>query len=470
MIGFFRLNDPYRLIGVFLLLLLLRLPALLGWLPLLQPELGWMVLGENLAAGDSLYQEIWDNTAPFAAATYWLLDELFGRSSLAHAVLAMLLVFIQASQFNIMLLNYRAYNENTYVPALIYIILAHIFFDFYLLSPPLMCLSFLLLAVRNSFRVISGMGKDETLFFLGAFIGIGAGFYLPALVYLPAFLFALLLFTGTKPRQYILLLIGALLPLVAIVLYFFWQDTLQNFYFSYWLSFNLLGSDNYMGTLALLLLAAIPTVFFVVGLYHFSSRNYTINQTRMQQLMFYFLVAGTIAVVLSAEKSAYHLLLLIPAWAFYISHYLLLVRRQLTVELIFWSFALLVLALHVVLYLGIVPEVQPYVSAERLQVQERPEAALVEGKSIVILGRDVSLYQHARLATPYLEWQLARQQLTELDYYDNLVEAFRNLEQDEPQVIVDDEGIVPQLFQRMPTIASRYKKDPRLPHVYVLVE
>lgn len=470
MIGFFRLNDPYRLIGIFLLLLILRLPALLGWLPLLQPELGWMVLGENLSAGDGLYEGIWDNTAPFASAVYWLLDELFGRSSMAHAILAMLVVLIQASMFNLMLLNYKAYNENTYVPALIYIVLAHIFFDFYLLSPPLMSLTFLLMALRNAFKVVSGKGKDESLFFLGAYLGIAAGFFLPTLIYLPALLFALMIFTGTKPRQYLLLLIGAALPLVVIVLYFFWQDNLQNFYFGYLLSLNLFGSDNYVNTLSLLALAAIPTLFFLVGLYKFSGRNYTIYQTRLQQTMFYFLLAGILAVVLSAEKSAYHLLLLLPAWAFYITHYLLLVRQPLKAEGAFWLLTLLVLALHFVLYLGIVPEVKPYINTQGLMVQNRPEAELVEGKRILTLGRDVSLYRNAKLATPYLEWRLARQQLTELDYYDNLVEAFRNFQQEIPEVIIDDAGIVPKLFDRMPTIANRYKKSARFHHVWVLEE
>lgn len=470
MIAFFRLNDPYRLIGIFLLLLVLRLPALLGLIPQLQPELGWMLLGENLSAGDHLYEGIWDNTGPFAAAVYWLLDELFGRSPLAHALLALLVVLVQAAQFNFMLLNYRAYNENTYVPALIYIVLAHLFYDFYLLSPPLLCLTFLLLAVRNTFKVIAGQGKDETIFFLGAYVGVAAGFYLPSLAYLPALLFALLVFTGTKPRQYLLLLIGAALPLATITLYFFWQDNLQNYYFSYFLSLNVLGSDNYVSTLNLLALAAIPTLFFVAGLYNFSRRNFTIVQTRLQQVMFYTLLAGVAAIFFSAEVSAYHLVLLIPAWAFYISHFLLLIRRQLKAELMFWAMSLLVLALHAIVLLQLVPELQPYVQMERLQVQSRPEQELVKGKRILTLGRDLSLYEQAALATPYLEWRLASQQLSELNYYDNLVDAFSFFQQDTPQVLIDDVGIVPELFQRMPTIASRYQQLPQYPKVYVLKE
>jgi hypothetical protein len=469
-IAFFRLNDPYRLIGIFLLLLVLRLPALLGWIPLLQPQLGWMVLGENLAAGANLYEGIWDNTGPFAAGVYWLLDELFGRSPLAHGVLALVVVLVQAAQFNLMLLNYRAYNENTYVPALIYIVLAHLFYDFYLLSPPLLCLSFLLMALRNSFKVISGMGKDETLFFLGAYIGLAAGFYLPALAYLPALLFALVLFTGTKPRQYLLLLIGAALPLASITLYFFWQDNLQNYYFSYFLSLSIFGADNYLSTLSLLGLATIPTLFFLVGLYNFSRRNYTITQTRMQQAIFYFLIAGLIAIFFSAEKSGFHLLLLIPAWAFYISHHLLLIRRHFKAELIFWSLSLLIIALNVLVLTRLVPELDPYIDTDRLHVQQRPEQELVEGKNILTLGRDLSLYQNAQLATPYLEWRLARQQLSDLNYYNNLVDAFSYFHQDTPQVLIDDAGIVPQLFDRMPTIASRYQQSSRFPHVYLLKE
>ena len=458
MLAFFRLNDPYRLVGIFLLLLVLRLPSFLGWLPQMQPEIGWQLLGENLSSGDALYQQVWDNSAPLAAGTYWLIDEVFGRSGLANSIIAMLLILIQAGIFNTILLNNRAYEQQTYLPALSYAVIAHFFFDAYLLSPPLLCLIFLLMALRRVLQALTVRPSDSSIFFMGFWVGIAALFYLPSLIYLPAFLFALAIFTGTLPRQYLLLLVGAALPLASATLYYYWIDNLQAFYFNYVLSLNLLGSDNYLGGWQIVLVAVIPSVYMLLGFLQYAGSRMTIFQTRLQLTIFYFMLAGIIAIVLSAEKSAYHLLLLVPAWAYYTTHLILGIRNGLLAELSFWLLPILLIAFNVLVLTPQVPEINEYVPVERLLVQERPEEELVKDKRILVMGRDMSLYKTARLATPYLEWQLAQRQLSSLDYYDNQASAFAFFNQEPPEVIVDDAQIIPQLFGRMPTIGSKYQK------------
>ena len=471
MISFFRLNDPYRIIGIFILLLLIRLPALLGFVPLLQPELGWMLLGENLAAGDTLYIGVWDNTGPFSAAVFWWLDALFGRSQLANYLLAALLVVVQAFMFNAMLLRFKAYNESTYVPALIYMLLANIFYDFFTISPVLLSLTFIILALRNLFRCISGAGTDETVFFLGLLTGVAALFYLPALASIIAFVFSLLIFTGTKPRQYLLLLIGLLLPVAAVMLYYAWVNELDSFYWQYIRSLDLLSEDNYLNILSIFLVGLIPGIFLLIGIYRYNN-SFAFNnlQVRLQQAMFYYLLMGLVAIFFSPEKSAYHLMLLLPPLAFYISHYFLLFRNRLKAELYFLGFALLVLGLNYSLLAQSVPYIEEWTNFELLEVQQRPEHELVEGRRILSLGEDLSLYRRAKLATPYLDWGLAKDQLTKLNYYENLMATYKHLSLEQPEVIVDDAGIVPELFERMPLLESRYRRSDQYRHVYILKE
>ena len=470
MISFFRLNDPYRIIGIFLLLLLIRLPAWLGFVPLLQPELGWMLLGENLAAGDTLYQGVWDNTAPLAAAVYSGLDALFGRSQLAYLALSTLLVVVQAFIFNTTLLRYKAYNESTYVPSLIYMLLSNIFYDFYTLSPVLLAVTFLLFALRNLFRLIVGTGTDETIFFLGVFMGIATLFYLQSIALLVAVLFSLLIFTGTKPRQYVLLLLGLILPLVIVFLYYGWGGGAEGFYWQYIRSFELLPSDNYLNLFSLSLVALVPLLFLLLGIYRYNnSHSFNNYQVRLQQSMFYYLLMGVVAFVFTPEKSSYHLLLLLPPLAFYISHYFLLIRKRLKAELYFLVFAILLLGLNYMLISGPLPYLAEWTNFTDLSVQERAEEPLVRGKQILSLGHDLSLYKEARLATPYLDWSLAEEQFIRLNYYDNLLEVYKNMRLEPPQVIVDDAGLMPEVFGRMPILESKYRPDGRYPHVYLLI-
>ncbi len=103
----------------------------MGEYPAQLTELKWMVIGERLADGSNLYVDVWDNLAPLTGAAYRLIDELFGRSPLTNHIIALLLVFIQAFIFNNIMLKHRAYNESTYLPALVYAIFMNLFYDFY---------------------------------------------------------------------------------------------------------------------------------------------------------------------------------------------------------------------------------------------------------------------------------------------------------------------------------------------------
>lgn len=447
----------------------------MGGIPLLQPELGWMVLGEALTEGRTLYEGVWDNSGPFSAAVYWWVDLLFGRSQLAMYLLSTLLVVLQAFIFNSFLLRYKAYNESTYVPSLIYMLLANIFYDFFVLSPVLLCLTFVLLALRNLFRLIIGSGSDETIFFLGLFTGIAALFYLPAIAFLIAFLFALIIFTGTQPRQYLLLLFGATLPLVAVMLYYAWQGVSDDFYWQYVRSLGLLTKDNYLTLFSLIVVGLVPGIFLLIGIYSFNNvRAFNNYQVRLQQAVFYCLLMGLVAIFFSPEKSTYHLMLLLPAMAFYISHFFLLLRNRYQAELIFFGFAVLLLGVNYGLLIREIPYVEEYITEwtnfEELEVQDRPEHALVNGKRVLTLGNDLSLYRNARLATPYLDWDLTEVQLTRLNYYENLLNAYKNFSHDSPQVIIDDAAVMPLVFRRMPTIESKYRQQSRYPHVYILTE
>ncbi len=441
----------------------------MGFVPLLQPELGWMLLGENIASGDTLYHGVWDNTGPFTAAVYWLIDLLFGRSQLAYYLLSAFLVVVQALVLNLLLIRHKAYNESTFVPALFYMLLANTFYDFFTLSPVLLCLTFLILALRNLFRLIYGIGNDETIFFLGLFIGIAALFFLPAIAFLISFIFSLLIFTGTKPRQYLLSVVGFILPFAGVMLYYAWRNKLNSFYWQYFQSLEILSGDNYLNLVSLILVALIPGIFLLIGIYRYNN-SYAFNnyQVRLQQSLFYYLLMGLLAIFFSPERSAYHFMLLLPPLAFYISQYFLLIRNRLKGELYFLGFAILLLGLNYSLLAESIPYIGDWTNFKNIEVQKRPEEELVRDKKIVVLGEDLSPYRNAALATPYLDWGLAAEQLTQLNYYENLMETYKNFNADPPQVIIDDAGAIPALFERMPLLESRYGVSEQYPHVYLL--
>ncbi len=220
MISIFKINDPYRLILVFILFILLRLPFLISGSLVTTPQLEWMVLGEKMASGATLYVNVYHPTGPVTAGIYWLFNEVFGRSVIPLRITAFLLILFQASLLSLILINHRAYNQNTYVPSLIYIILMTFFPDAPILSPELISMTFLLLAYNLIFRHIgSREKKDWVMMYAGIFFGLAALAYLPSALFLIGASLTLLLFTSTEPRRYFLLVYGFLVPFLFVWIY-----------------------------------------------------------------------------------------------------------------------------------------------------------------------------------------------------------------------------------------------------------
>lgn len=96
MIRFFKINHLFTIIAAFILLLVIYLPVLTTRLPMIVPELEWMLAGERMSRGFVLYTQTWTDISPLAALFYWLLDALFGRSQLAYQITAFLVVIFQA--------------------------------------------------------------------------------------------------------------------------------------------------------------------------------------------------------------------------------------------------------------------------------------------------------------------------------------------------------------------------------------
>ena len=165
LLRFFRINDPYRLLGVLIILFLLALPLLIDSPPVTVKELKGMVLGEIVRNGKIMYAQIIDSTPPLSAYVSGGLDWMFGRSINARHSIAVLVLFFQAALFAVLLISNKAYTENTYLPALIFGVLCFWSYDFLSLSPELFASTPLLLALNNLFKEIEfRIQRDEITF------------------------------------------------------------------------------------------------------------------------------------------------------------------------------------------------------------------------------------------------------------------------------------------------------------------
>ncbi|GAB4034111.1 hypothetical protein [Spirosoma jeollabukense] len=459
MLRFFQSYFPYQYASLLGLLLLIRLPLLLHPFPLLIPELNWMIVGEQMSQGNLLYRDIWDSVSPLSAMVYWGIDSVFGRSPLVLHGAATLVSVFQIVYFNYLTNNRDIYPDRTFWPGLIYMLFMHLSFDCLTLSPVLMSTSFLLLAFGTLIRQMDRRGATDEVFEVGFYIGIAALFYLPSALFILWSIVSLLFYTGSTFRQYSLSVFGFLFPFAATVLFYYLFDGLDDF------NRNLLASvfrvrqyslSDFRSLLASLL---IPLGLGVLGFLSLFSRagRYVNFQQRIQQIMAIWFVVAVLTIALMPFLAPMVFLSFVPPMAYFAYYYFENIRKAWLAEMSFSIAFVLILLLFYQGALGIIPGAE-LGRLSSLQVRSSPLPADIRDQHVLIIGEDLSAYRQNHLATPYLNWDLAKYDLKNLDNYEAVINVFDHFRLDPPDYIIDRENVVEKLFQRAPALAARYEK------------
>ena len=455
MLRFFRINDPYRLLAILFFLILFSLPLLIDPPQLTRPELKSMVVGEALHNGQLMYAEVYDSTPPLAAVSFSIVDWMMGRSVTGRQIAALIMLFFQAAFFAILLINNKAYSDNTYVPGFIYGLLCFMSFDFLSVTPELLGSTVLLLALNNLFREIEfRIQRDETIVNVGFYIGLSSLFVFTYSIFLVAAFTILLIFTRVSFRKSLLLLIGFALPHVVLIVLFFYWNQLPMLWNNFYLE-NILHTDtNLISGKSLLLLGLVPLVYVVFSLFTTSREGrFTKYQSQIFQVLFLWLVFCVIEIFLTRQLTPHSLIIMIPSLAYFFSHFLVLIRRKWLGELALWSLVGGVLLMNFLSEQG-----STAVDYSRMLVGTPKQQLPVMNKRVMMLGDDISVYRTNQLGGYFLDWRLSERALTGMTYYNDVVQVDEMFRTFPPDIIVDQQGIYSKLVQRIPSLSTKYKK------------
>lgn len=460
MLRFFRLNDPYRLIGLLVILILLALPFFIDPVAVTQLELRSFVIGEAVHSGKLMYIQVYDSMPPLAAAVFGLVDWIFGRSLPARHSLSLLIIFFQASFFAIVLIEKKAYNDSTYLPALIFGLFCFLSFDFLLFSPELLASTFLLLALNNLFKEIEFRNqRDETILNLGVCLGIATLLIFSYSIFILAALFILIVFTRINMRKAMLLLFGVGLPhALLITLYFYWGHT-SDLWQNYYLPNLTLGGIQLISSKGFLILGIVPIIYFVFSLFMLNREaHFTKYQSQLFQVMFLWLLVAVLHVFIVRELSPQSLIIFIPSLAYLVSHYLLLIRRRRLAEMMLWLLLISVVSVNLLTRYNRLDDV----NFEGMFPKASPYENVIKDKWVMVLQDDLGIYSENRLAGYFPDWSLSRNIFEQPDYYENILlidEAFRT---DPPEIIIDPKDLMKKIFERIPKIKPLYKREGEL--------
>lgn len=443
MVGFFRVNDPYRLFFVLVVLVVVRTAYALWGLPLSWPEMKYLLLGEWLGQGFPMYSHTFDYTAPLSAWTYEWLDSWFGRSRAAHWVLSSALVFGQAMLFNRTLLNNKVFSEPNYVSAFLYVVFSVSTFDFFALSPQLMSLTFVIVSMDHLIRKMDNEAGDELFVFPGFYLGVAALFYFPSVAFFVVFLLALILITRATVRRLFLFVFGfgTAFAIVLTILYF--QGALGHFMAVYFVEIAR-PKQFFITYPQLLVWISFPALFFLVAFFNALGRREGSLHAKTQQFMLLVLAASVGVLLVSGTLAGIDLLFFVPVFTFFLTNYILKIKRRI------WRFVvpnLLIFSALLVPFIG----VRLGVVAEKL-LPNVEEGQNLRGKRIMVIGPLSPIYLQGTIVSPFIDEGIGRERIKDLDYY-RQAPVFQDIFlKARPDVVVDEWQQLEKIRYRFPQV------------------
>jgi hypothetical protein len=350
------------------------------------------------------------------------------------------------------------YNENNYLPALFYGILGLLSFNMMTLSPVLMGMTFVLFSINNLLRHVESRNRtDANLINIGLFTGIAMLFYLPFAFAIFIHAVILLFFTNTLTRRYLLLLYGLIMPIAMTWVYYVWNGETSNFYHNYLFALFRAHPASILSLKTILILSGLTVLLYVFASFKtLSGSGFNIFQVRIQKTMFFASVVSLGIWLLYSDRAGYSLVVFVPWAAFFFAHFFLSIRSGLKRELNFLVYLLSIL----ILYFGVafrLPAINGHVDYADLIVQQQADQRIpYRDKKILVLGPDIQPYLHGKVSTPYFNWSLSKDQLEGLNYYDNIEAIDRNIRGDMPDYIIDQVGLVPRLFEKIPLLGREF--------------
>ncbi|WP_148561640.1 hypothetical protein [Pontibacter korlensis] len=456
MISYFRSILPSRLVLLILLFLGIQLPLVLLGVRATAPELLHMLVGERLAEGFSMYRDIHDNTAPISALVFWVLDVAAGRSFMAYRLTAVGLLLLQALLLNSTLNRHNVYGTKNYLPALLYLVLGSLSFEFNMLTPLLIGNTFLILSLPYIIT-LSREGFDNNRLFVGGFmLGLAAMCYLPLAVFLLVGIFAVIFFASNTFRSTMLMLCGFAFPYAVLMTFYLYTNTTQEFLELHLLRPWQLQVAFLRPPADVAKLMIIPAAILLLSLLSSASLpQRLVFQVKFQQLMWVWLVASLLVIFTRDEISVATFVIVLPPIAYFGEFFFTSNRKGWILNTVFLVMLAGVLVLRYRLVLGLNPYLMmddsPLLLPEQVEVP-------VQNATILVLGNDISYYMQNKPVTPYLNWQLAQRHFGRLNEYQALFQLHENFRHEMPQYLVDKAGMMPELNYKLPDVFGRYQQ------------
>jgi hypothetical protein len=246
---------------------------------------------------------------------------------------------------------------------------------------------------------------------------------------------------------------GFLMPHFIIVCVNFYNHSLSAVWEYYYLGNLRFATTELMSIKSLLILFSLPLFYLFVSFFVLNREGrLTKYQSQAFQAMFLWSIIAFIQLFLTENLRPQSLLPLALPTSFFLTHFLLIIRKRKLAEISFW---ILFIGIPLVAYSARYNKIS---SIDYNQLYVKASSSKIIGKRILVLDEDPSLFLQNTLAAPFTDWASAKRIFEQPDYYENLLLVNKLFEKDLPQVIIDPKNLIEKYFNRLPNLKSKYKK------------
>ncbi|MEO5500217.1 MAG: hypothetical protein ABIR31_02140 [Ginsengibacter sp.] len=206
MTGIFKANNPLNTFLLFVYGLLLKI--------------GWFLHAEP---GPSIKQNLFSKT-PVDIFTGFL-----DTHSFLFYLLAYLLIYFQAITINNLITSRRMMAKPNYLPAMSYLLITSLFYEWNVLSAPLISGTLLLWAFSLMTRFYNYKNGKGIIFNAGLLVGISSFVYLPSAGFILLIIFSLLITRPPKVAEWIVAFLGFIIAWYFLFAWLFLSNRLYSF-------------------------------------------------------------------------------------------------------------------------------------------------------------------------------------------------------------------------------------------------
>lgn len=277
------------------------------------------------------------NPMPLYNLILWIMEGLPGWFP---GLLGFLITTAQVFYLNHIIIKHEVLYKNSYLPALFYMLFLVLIPPFLSFNPVIISNLFLVFALDKIFRLYKSTNPLPLIFDTCFMISTATLFYLPAISFILLLAISVLILKTFSWRDWMVGILGGLLPFFFAFVYYFWFDGLDELkekFFINKISQLLdpvgLALQGYRITLVVMTLLTILTLIRI-------RQHFYKNATRIrnyQQVIFMFLLVALLSLAFAGSVAVYRFSILTIPLATMISYYFLAARKAWISEVLFWA-------------------------------------------------------------------------------------------------------------------------------------